>query len=276
MQRRTHGHWPSTQDNAAVVEALSAFHTAYERVAPDLAVAVRVAGRTMIEAGFRERSTRAVQEAWPLERVVAAADTAASRDPRETVPIDLEARGAGRLYYSVLLESYAEGPQPARTRGLAVERLLEPIDRDGTPTAPPLAAGETVTLDGGDFVRVTLRLTSAVDRNYVVVDDALPAGLEALNPAIDRARGAMLSGSGRQHWWGSWNHTETHDDRVVLFADFLKRGEHTFTYVARATTPGTFVHPPVAGELMYEPEVNGRTASGTLIVRAPRADVAAP
>jgi hypothetical protein len=82
MQRRTHGHWPSTQDNAAVVEALSAFHTAYERVAPDLAVAVRVAGRTMIEAGFRERSTRAVQEAWPLERVVAAADTAASRAGR--------------------------------------------------------------------------------------------------------------------------------------------------------------------------------------------------
>ncbi|MEL7363242.1 MAG: hypothetical protein AAFN13_14300, partial [Bacteroidota bacterium] len=75
-------------------------------------------------------------------------------------------------------------------------------------------------------------------------------------------------------WWGSFNHTELRDDRVLLFADYLRRGEHTYTYLARATTPGTFVHPPAQAELMYEPEVNGRTATGTVVVRpAERVDV---
>jgi len=53
---------------------------------------------------------------------------------------------------------------------------------------------------------------------------------------------------------------------VLLFADYLREGEHTYTYVARAMTPGTFTHPPAEAEMMYEPATRGRTATGTLIV----------
>ena len=59
------------------------------------------------------------------------------------------------------------------------------------------------------------------------------------------------------------------DDRVLLFADELRAGEHTYSYVARATTPGTFTHPPAAAELMYRPETRGHTATGTLVVAPP-------
>ena len=55
---------------------------------------------------------------------------------------------------------------------------------------------------------------------------------------------------------------------VALFADFLRAGEHSYSYVARATTPGRFVHPPARAEAMYQPETQGRTATGTLVVRA--------
>ncbi|MFT5269224.1 MAG: hypothetical protein ACI88C_002668, partial [Acidimicrobiales bacterium] len=37
-------------------------------------------------------------------------------------------------------------------------------------------------------------------------------------------------------------------------------------YVARATTPGTFVTPPTRAEQIYEPEVFGRSASTTVTV----------
>ena len=49
-------------------------------------------------------------------------------------------------------------------------------------------------------------------------------------------------------------------------AGLSRCGGHTYTYVARATTPGTFVHPPAQAELMYEPSTNGRTSTGTLEV----------
>jgi alpha-2-macroglobulin len=39
-------------------------------------------------------------------------------------------------------------------------------------------------------------------------------------------------------------------------------------YLARATTPGTFVVPPPRAEMMYEPETFGR-AAGELVVVVP-------
>ena len=53
---------------------------------------------------------------------------------------------------------------------------------------------------------------------------------------------------------------------MVLFSDQLCEGEHTYSYVARATTAGTFEHPPAEAEMMYRPETRGHTATGTLVV----------
>jgi len=54
---------------------------------------------------------------------------------------------------------------------------------------------------------------------------------------------------------------------VQLFATRLSEGHHEFSYVARATTAGTFRTAPAHGEEMYEPEVFGRTATAVIEVR---------
>jgi uncharacterized protein YfaS (alpha-2-macroglobulin family) len=41
---------------------------------------------------------------------------------------------------------------------------------------------------------------------------------------------------------------------------------HSYSYVARATTPGTFVVPPAKAEEMYQPETFGRSSSAKVIV----------
>ena len=41
---------------------------------------------------------------------------------------------------------------------------------------------------------------------------------------------------------------------------------YTYSYVARATTPGEFVVPPTKAEEMYAPETFGRSASDRLVV----------
>ena len=138
------------------------------------------------------------------------------------------------------------------------------MDDRGEATGSPLASG--ATLQAGSLVRVTIRLRSPTARSYIVVDDALPAGLEALNAAFETTPASARAQTGQDRWWGSFNHTEIRDDRVLLFADRLASGEHSYTYLARATTPGTFVHPPVQAEAMYAPEIMGRTASGSLTV----------
>jgi len=44
-------------------------------------------------------------------------------------------------------------------------------------------------------------------------------------------------------------------------------GVYTYTYVARATTPGVFVVPPPRAEEMYAPETFGRGATDIVTVR---------
>jgi uncharacterized protein YfaS (alpha-2-macroglobulin family) len=64
--------------------------------------------------------------------------------------------------------------------------------------------------------------------------------------------------------WGSFNHSEAYDDRMLLFADYLTAGEHTYSYIVQATASGFFDMPSTVAEGMYEPEVHGRTASSSV------------
>jgi len=43
-------------------------------------------------------------------------------------------------------------------------------------------------------------------------------------------------------------------------------GVYTYSYVARATTPGEYVVPPAKAEEMYAPETFGRSSTDRVIV----------
>jgi uncharacterized protein YfaS (alpha-2-macroglobulin family) len=72
----------------------------------------------------------------------------------------------------------------------------------------------------------------------------------------------------RSYWWSrSWyEHQNMRDERVEAFTSLLWDGVHEYVYVARATTPGTFVVPPPKAEEMYSPEVFGRGAGDKVVV----------
>jgi len=119
---------------------------------------------------------------------------------------------------------------------------------------------------------VRLRMVAPSRRYHVALVDPLPAGLEVMNPAL-AVTGTIPQDpqdqqSGR-YWWWNWTwyeHQNMRDERVEAFASLLWDGIHTYTYVARATTPGEFVVPPAKAEEMYSPEVFGRSGTDRLIV----------
>ena len=74
-------------------------------------------------------------------------------------------------------------------------------------------------------------------------------------------------GPARWRWWWRWyQHENMRDERVEAFTTLLWDGVHTYSYVARATTPGTFVVPPTKAEEMYNPAVYGRSDGGVFTV----------
>ena len=61
--------------------------------------------------------------------------------------------------------------------------------------------------------------------------------------------------------------SEMRDDRLIAAFDQLQQGTHTFSYVVRAVTPGTYQYPSATIECMYDGEVKGRTAASSVVVK---------
>jgi uncharacterized protein YfaS (alpha-2-macroglobulin family) len=126
-------------------------------------------------------------------------------------------------------------------------------------------------------VQVTLTLSLTKERRYAAVSDPLPSGFEPVESwfamtASDLARTQVqeeTQAGDWTDWWkrGGFDHVERHDDSVLLFATRLSEGPHTFSYVCRATTSGTFRTAPAHAEEMYEPEVFGRTGTAVIEVK---------
>jgi uncharacterized protein YfaS (alpha-2-macroglobulin family) len=135
------------------------------------------------------------------------------------------------------------------------------------------------TVEVGDVVQVRLSIIAPHDLYYVVVEDPLPAGGEAIDPTLATTslaeqqptlfRGAE-GDEGREvyRWWWNWySRSEIRDDRVVLFADYLPAGTYEYTYTFRATRPGTYQVIPTNAREFYFPEVFGRGAGRLLTVQ---------
>ena len=75
-----------------------------------------------------------------------------------------------------------------------------------------------------------------------------------------------MYGSWDAGWWSPFDHRELRDDRVVFVATRLWKGSYSATYLARATTPGTFTRPPAHAEEMYNPAVFGESDGGVFTV----------
>ena len=181
--------------------------------------------------------------------------------------------GAGRLYYRLGLR-YAPDDLvlDPLDRGFVVERRYEAVD---DPDDVVLGDDGVWRIRAGATVRVTLSMVADSRRTNMALVDPLPAGFETQStalvttpiapPPIVAAEVAIVAEP--PIWWGSWwDHQNSRDDRTEAFAGFLSAGDYTYSYLARATTPGTFVVPPAVAEEIYTPETFGRSASATVII----------
>jgi len=252
---RVHGRWHNTRATAGVFAALSAYSKAYESPGDEIQITANLAGDELLHA------SRRIPESVQLR--IDMADL-------KNGPLKLTS-GGGRMYYEARLR-YVPKKVEARDEGFTVVRNIEVVDGDGDGV-----------IEGGELLRVTIRVVTPVVRHDVAIVDPLPAGLEAVNNSFATTSRAPVqapppsSGTAElPEYGGSWvfDHSEIADDEVRLYADYMPPGIHIYRYVARATTPGSYDHPPATAEEMYEPENFGRTAAGRFTVGAGDEEVA--
>ena len=261
LAHRTAGRWTNTQENVFILMALDRYFNTYEAQTPDFVARIWLGEQYAGEAAFRGRTTDYQQINVPMSVVAAQPGTQ---------DLILSKEGPGRLYYRLGLR-YAptDLKLPPYDAGFTVERTYEAVD---DPADVRRDADGAWRIKAGARVRVRLTMVAPTRRYHVALVDPLPAGLEALNPAL--AVTGSLPGRGRAGqqpvpywWWGPWyQHENLRDERLEAFTSFLWDGVWHYDYIARATTPGIFVVPPTKAEEMYAPETFGRGAADQVIV----------
>ena len=249
VEKRKTKKWMTTQENVYVFYALNSFYTKYENVQPDFSIDISLAGKRIIKDIFKNDRSKVVQSELSIS----------SLKPGKTVPFKIKKKGNGTFYYDVRMSYAPKGELPPRDEGFTI--IKEYTSMDGKPLE---------TIKAGSLVVVNLKIVVPKESLYVVVDDPLPAGLEAVNPTFvtesqeQQRQLSRLSNKNKKRWWRGFNHIEMHDDRILLFADSLAPGIHTHQYLARALTFGTFHAPGSKIEEMYSPEIFGRSPEWTL------------
>ncbi len=260
LANQVKGRWNNVQENSFILLALDRYFETFEAVEPDFVARVWLGEQYVAEHEFSGRSIDRVSTLVPMQDLVEAGDA----------DLTVQNDGDGRLYYRLGLRYAPDdldlGPLD---RGFVVQRSYEAVD---DPDDVWVDSDGAVHVAAGAEVRVTLRMVNDSRRTNMVLVDPLPAGFESLNPALAVTGDIEAPRTdAADYWWRrTWyEHQNLRDDRTEAFSSYLWAGTHEYSYVARATTPGTFVVPPARAEEIYAPEVFGRSSSDTVVIEDP-------
>ncbi|HSO13191.1 MAG TPA: alpha-2-macroglobulin family protein, partial [Anaerolineales bacterium] len=256
MAHRESGHWTTTQETAWSLIALTNWMSASNEYDTNYAYAIGLNGE-MLDQGnaTKDNLTETVNLKVELKDLL-----------KETANylVFTRGEGTGNLYYTAYLSADlpVESIEPL-DQGVSLARQYYTLDNSKTPITE---------IQRGDLVRVRLTVVVPAGVHYIVVDDPLPAGFEAIDSTIltDIAvpNSYTLTDYNERGWgWWYFSHIELRDEKVVLSADYLPAGTYVYTYLARASTAGIFkVIPPTASEF-YFPDVGGRGAGSVFEVK---------
>jgi uncharacterized protein YfaS (alpha-2-macroglobulin family) len=209
------------------------------------------------------------EAAWTLQAAVALAD--------DTHGLSVD----GRAVAGNVVQLYDGSARTITNKGDAPTTLT--LTAFGVPDVAPPAQGNGYTIarsyytpDGDpaslDDLRVGDRLIAVLevrpDRGVaggrLMVDDALPAGLEIDNPNL------LRSGDIRALDWlnlhGTAQMTEARSDRFLAAVDWTDDAPLRLAYAVRAVSPGAFHHPAAQVEDMYRPSLRAITGTGRLTI----------
>ena len=141
-------------------------------------------------------------------------------------------------------------------KGLQMTRMYEKQGEDGI-------WREATEFAVGDVVRVSLTCAKAGEQelHHLVLEDYLPASMEAINPNVP----SQAAGLEPLNWSDWFTHREYLADRVRGFCTrWPGRDVVNMRYYARVKRAGTATAPPAQAQLFYEPQTYGLSPSARL------------
>jgi hypothetical protein len=265
MVARQAQNWPTTHESAWSIQALSDYMAASGELEANYDYRLNVNTRPETEGAFdADTLTESEAVSVPLGNLLVDG----------TNYFDFQrGEGDGKLYYTMVLDSAIAVDQiDPVSRGMTVTRQYFAADCDPqTETCEPLTE-----IDAGERVRAQVTVVLPEDRVFVVLEDPIPAGMEAIDPSLltspSGTGGSIVPEQGQNEfgWWGWWyfDHIQYGDEKVTFLSQFLPAGTYQYSYYLDPVIPGTFQVMPATAREQFFPEVFGRSEGSTFTIRA--------
>ena len=264
QSRGARTHWESTQENAFCMNALLDYARRWEAVTPDMQAFAALDDKPIGDTRFHDFRDAAVTLSLPIT----------TEHPGKRAQIRVRREGEGRLYYTARLTYAPLATASERVHaGIDVRREYS-VQRAGEWRL--LTSGDSI--GRGELVRVDLFVNLPAARNFVVVDDPVPGGLEPVNrdlataSGVDAEEGDFTAASAS--WWHGYDdwiyfrsqrwsfyHQEMGHDAVRFYSDYLPPGRYRLSYTAQAIASGDYQVRPTHAEEMYDIDIYGKSAS---------------
>lgn len=268
--RNSKGHWDSTQENVYCVNALVDYSSLFEKAGANYAFDVNLDSKSFGNGKFQNVQSEPVR----FERAIE------SGDPGKDAVLEIQKTGPGRIYYQAALNySPKDLKKDSINSGMQVKRELS-VERN---KAWELLKSPYV-VNQGELVKVDLFVTVPAARNFVVVNDPIAGGFEALNSDLATTSKADLSKlesfQSGSFWFthDSWMHfsvyiygfyhKEIRHDSARFYSEYLQAGNYHLSYLAQAIAAGKYTMLPLKAEEMYDPDVFGQGIPEELEVKA--------
>ncbi|HEX6035522.1 MAG TPA: alpha-2-macroglobulin family protein, partial [Anaerolineales bacterium] len=175
LAHRTKGRWENTQENVFVLLALDRYFNTYEAQTPDFVARIWLGNTYAAGNEFHERTTDIHETLIPMNYVLS--ETTAGGGTQNLI---LSKEGPGRLYYRLGLQ-YAPTDLELEPldMGFVIQRSYEAVD---DPEDVVQDKEGVWHIKAGARVRVKLTMVADNRRYHVALVDAVPAGLEVINP----------------------------------------------------------------------------------------------
>jgi len=267
--RENREHFENTQENMFCMNALIEYSRVYEKVEPDMKISAYYSKSKMGQGKLKGYKAKPLKLVNPIDK----------SDIGKSAKVTIQRKGKGRLYHATYVR-YASLDKFSVRHNAGIDLRKEvSVERKGKMTL--LKEGDTIRR--GDIVRVDIYASMPTARNFVIIDDPVPGGLEPINTQlktaskVDSEKGAFKAAGGSWyfnfsdwHHYGvnRWNfyHKELRHDAVRFYSDYLPPGNYHVSYSAQAIATGRFSMMPVHAEEMYDPDVFGKGLSKQLVV----------
>ncbi len=250
MVARSADAWETTQETAWVVMALTEWMVTSNELNADYTYEVGLNDAPILTGAVTPQNVTQSQQLMLDVALLL-------RDQANQLTIERGA-GQGNLYYTAYLRTFLPVPEiEALNRGIIVQRHYTLID---DPDRTPITQARI-----GDVVQVHLTIIVPNDLHYVVIEDPIPAGADAINPGLSTSqqigtRPGLDTNDPLSRGWGWWwfSNIEFRDEKVVLSSTYLPAGAYEYVYTIRPGLEGVYNVIPPTGREFYFPDVFGR------------------